>query len=121
LKSFIPLHDIAGGALLSFASALLGKCSSCAPIHHVFFHKYRARSAIRPRNSIYGKERISAMQLADTITSQIGASGVEVSVRKDHAYGWQPTIPAVPSDVIGFQRRADEIAHRLRVRFELRD
>jgi hypothetical protein len=55
------------------------------------------------------------------IASKIGANGVEVSVRKDHAYGWQPTIIAAPSDLIGFQRRADEIAHRLRVRFDLRD
>jgi hypothetical protein len=63
------------------------------------------------------KEPVSATQLAD----MIGASGVEVSVRKDHAYGWQPTIVAAPCDLIGFQRRADEIAHRLRVRFDLRD
>ncbi len=67
------------------------------------------------------KERVSATQLADMINSQIGARGVEVSVRKDHAYGWQPTIVVAPSDAIGFQRRADEIAHRLRVRFELLD
>jgi hypothetical protein len=67
------------------------------------------------------KERVTATQLADMIASKIGASGVEVAVRKDHAYGWQPTIVAAPSDVIGFQRRADEIAHRLRVRFDLHD
>jgi hypothetical protein len=67
------------------------------------------------------KERVNAAQLADLIASQIGASGVEVSVRKDHAYGWQPTIIAAPSDPIGFQHRAEEIAHRLRVRFDLRD
>jgi len=67
------------------------------------------------------KERVSATQLVDMITSQIRVSGVEVSVRKDHAYGWQPTILAAPSDVIGFQRRAEEIAHRLRFRFDLQD
>ena len=67
------------------------------------------------------KEPVSATQLADMINSQIGVRGVEVSVRKDHAYGWQPTILAAPSDVIGFQRRADEIAHRLRFSFDLRD
>ena len=44
------------------------------------------------------KERVSATQLVDMITSQIGASGVEVSVRKDHAYGWQPTILAAPNE-----------------------
>jgi len=54
------------------------------------------------------KERVSATRLADMINSQIGARGVEVSVRKDHAYGWQPTILAAPSNVSGFQRRADE-------------
>jgi len=65
------------------------------------------------------KEQITAAQLADMITRQIGANGVQVFVRRDHAYGWRPTIVAAPSDVIGFQRRADEIAHRLRVRFDL--
>jgi hypothetical protein len=67
------------------------------------------------------RERVSATQLIDMITSQIRVSGVKVSVRKDHAYGWQPTILAAPSDVIGFQRRAEEIAHRLRVKFDLQD
>ena len=67
------------------------------------------------------KERVSATQLVDMITSQIRVSGVKVAVRKDHAYGWQPTILAAPSDVIGFQRRAEEIAHRLRVKFDLQD
>jgi hypothetical protein len=67
------------------------------------------------------KERVSATQLADMIDSKIGANGVEASVRKDHAYGWQHTIIAAPSDLIGFQRRAEEIAHRLRVRFDLHD
>ena len=67
------------------------------------------------------KELASAMQLADMIASNIGASDVEVVVRKDHAYGWQPSVVAAPSDLIGFQRRAEEIANRLRVRFDLRD
>jgi hypothetical protein len=65
------------------------------------------------------KERANAVQLADMIASRIGVSGVEVAVRKDHAYGWLPTIIAAPSDLIGFQRRADELAHRLRASFEL--
>ena len=65
------------------------------------------------------KERITATQLAEMITRQIGANGVQVSVRRDHAYGWQPTIVASPSDLICFQRGADEIAHRHRVRFDL--
>jgi hypothetical protein len=65
------------------------------------------------------KERCSAEQLADMITQKINVAGVEVAVRRDHAYGWVPTVVSAPSDQIGFQRRADEIAHVLRTRFEL--
>ncbi|MEO8318070.1 MAG: hypothetical protein ABI561_07070 [Bradyrhizobium sp.] len=67
------------------------------------------------------KERLSATQLADMITRKIGAAGLEIVVRRDHAYGWQPNVVTAPGDLIGFQRRAEEIAHRLRVEFDLRD
>jgi hypothetical protein len=33
------------------------------------------------------KERAGAMQLAELITDKIGATGLEIVVRKDHAYG----------------------------------
>jgi hypothetical protein len=56
-------------------------------------------------------ERRSAEQLADMIVSVMGLSEVYVGVRKDHAYGWQPTVVSSPSDSIGFQRRVDEIAN----------
>jgi hypothetical protein len=65
------------------------------------------------------KERASAEQLADMITSKIGVAGLEISVRWDHAYGWRPTVVTAPGDHIGFQRRAEEIADHLRARFEL--
>ena len=67
------------------------------------------------------KERRSAEQLADMIVSVMGLSEVYVSVRKDHAYGWQPTVVSSPSDSIGFQRRVDEIANKLRFQFDLRE
>jgi hypothetical protein len=67
------------------------------------------------------RERATAMQLADIITGKIGVGGLEILVRKGHAFGWQPTVVSAPSDLIGFQRRADEIAHRLRVQFDLKD
>jgi len=65
------------------------------------------------------KERCTAEQLADMIVRKINVAGVEVAVRGDHAYGWVPTVVSAPSDPIGFQRRADEIAHILRARFDL--
>jgi hypothetical protein len=65
------------------------------------------------------KDRCSAEQLADMITQKINVTGVDVAVRRDHAFGWVPTVISSPSDQIGFQRRADEIAHVLRTRFEL--
>jgi hypothetical protein len=67
------------------------------------------------------KERLTARQLADMIADKIGAVGLEVAIRKDHAFGWQPTVVAAPGDLIGYQRRAEEIANRLRFQFDLRD
>jgi hypothetical protein len=55
------------------------------------------------------------------IADALGVSEVYISVRKDHAYGWQPTVVSSPGDSIGYQRRVEEIAKRLRVRFDLRE
>ena len=66
------------------------------------------------------KERCSAEQLADMITQKINVTGVDVAVRRDlPPLTGVPTVVSAPSDQIGFQRRADEIAHVLRTRFEL--
>ena len=67
------------------------------------------------------KDRANARQLADMITEKIGVAGLEVVVRKDHAFGWLPTVVAAPGDLIGYQRRAEVIANRLRIQFELCD
>jgi hypothetical protein len=67
------------------------------------------------------KERKTAHQLSDMIVSAIGIGQVHVNVRKDHAYGWQPTVVSSPGDSIGYQRRVDEIANRLRFQFDLRE
>jgi hypothetical protein len=65
------------------------------------------------------KERASGAQLADMITQRIGVAGLEVVVREDHAFGWQPSVTAAPGDLIGYQRLAEEIARRLRIQFDL--
>lgn len=65
------------------------------------------------------KQHRTAQQLADMIAGKIGVSGVQVRVREDHADGWCPTIVAAPSNQLGFQRRAEEIAQRLRLEFDL--
>jgi len=67
------------------------------------------------------KELRTAEQLADMIVAALGVSAVYITVRKDHAYGWQPTVVSSPGDSIGYQRRVEEIAHRLRVEFDLRE
>ena len=67
------------------------------------------------------KEHISATKLADMITGKIGVAGLKIVVRKDHAFGWEPSVTAAPGDLIGYQRRADEIARRLRIQFDLLD
>jgi hypothetical protein len=35
------------------------------------------------------------------------------------SYRWQPIVVSSPGDSIGYQRRVDEIAHRLRFQFDL--
>jgi hypothetical protein len=54
------------------------------------------------------KERCSAEQLARMIVEKINVTGVDIAVRRDHAYGFVPTVVSAPSDQIGFQRRADK-------------
>ena len=66
------------------------------------------------------KEPRTAQQLSDMIVAALGISEVYIRVRKDHAYGWQPTVVSSPGDSIGYQRRVEEIANRLRFQFELR-
>lgn len=67
------------------------------------------------------KEIRSAEQLAGMIEASIGVRDLLVTVRKDHAYGWYPTIVSAPGNSLGFQRRVEEIARNLQVQFELRD
>jgi hypothetical protein len=65
------------------------------------------------------KELKSARELSDLITQIVGVAGVDVTVRSDHAYGWQPTVLSAPGNPIGFQRRVEDIAHRMRARYDL--
>jgi hypothetical protein len=67
------------------------------------------------------KTRKTARELADLIATQIGVGGVAIGVRKDHAFGWQPMIEYAPGNQLGFQRRADEIADRLRQEYDLKE
>jgi hypothetical protein len=67
------------------------------------------------------KERVNARQLADMITEKIGIRNLEIVVHEDHAFGWLPNVVSAPGDLIGYQRRAEEIANRLRMGFDLRD
>jgi hypothetical protein len=67
------------------------------------------------------RELRTAEQLSDMIVSALRVKDVNVQVRKDHAYGWQPIVVASPGDLIGYQRRVEEIANRLRLQFTLRE
>lgn len=67
------------------------------------------------------RERRTAQELADMIVEKIGVRDLYIRVRKDHAYGWEPTVEDAPGDLIGYQRRAEEIASRLRMQYDLRE
>src|ERR1700730_11611026 len=67
------------------------------------------------------KEFRTAQQLSDMIVAALGISEVYIRVRKDHAYGWQPTVVSSRGDSIGYQRRVEEIANRLRFQFDLQE
>jgi hypothetical protein len=73
------------------------------------------------RGQLVAKELRTAEQLSDMLVAALGVSEIEIRVRKDHAYGWQPTVVSCPGDSIGFQRRVEEIANRLRFQFDLRE
>ena len=68
-----------------------------------------------------GMTRKTARELAELIHTQIGVNELLIGVRKDHAFGWQPLVEYAPGNQLGFQRRADEIAERLRQDYELAD
>jgi hypothetical protein len=65
------------------------------------------------------KQQKTAQQLAEIIAGRIGVNGVYIRVREDHSDGWCPTIVSAPSNELGFQRRAEEIARLLRLEFDL--
>ena len=67
------------------------------------------------------REFRTAEQLSEMIVSALAVRDVAVQVRKDHAYGWQPVVVMSPGDLIGYQRRVEEIANRLRLQFSLRE
>jgi hypothetical protein len=67
------------------------------------------------------KTRKSALELAELIRARIGVEELAIGVRKDHAYGWQPLVEYAPGNRLGFQRRADAIAEKLRHEYELAD
>jgi hypothetical protein len=73
------------------------------------------------RGQLVAKELRTAEQLSDMLVAALGISEIEIRVRRDHAFGWQPTVVSCPGDSIGFQRRVEEIAHRLRFQFDLKD
>jgi hypothetical protein len=67
------------------------------------------------------KEYRTVGELSGMIMTALAVKDVAVQVRKDHAYGWQPIVVASPGDLIGYQRRVEEIANRLRLQFSLRE
>ena len=83
--------------------------------------RLRSSSAMSTVTSRLERGMVSAEQLADLIARKINVAGVEIAVRKHHAFGWTPTVLSAPANPISFQRRAEEIAQRLKVQFELQD
>jgi hypothetical protein len=83
--------------------------------------KLNVAGAENQKGIVMAKELRTPQQLSDMIIDVLGVGEVSVRVRKDHAYGWQPTVVSSPGDPIGYQRRVEEIANRLRFQFDLRE
>jgi hypothetical protein len=66
------------------------------------------------------KERKTVDQLSDMIVSAMGSKGVYPCLQR-LCYSWQPTVISSLGDSIGFQRRVDEIANRLRFQFDMQE
>jgi hypothetical protein len=45
------------------------------------------------------KELRTAEELSGMIVSSLGLRETEIQIRKDHAYGWQPTVVACPGEI----------------------
>jgi hypothetical protein len=65
------------------------------------------------------KEKRTARELADMIATKIGVGGVFVTVHKDPAYGWHPTVMTAPAAAVRCQALAEEIAADLRAKYDL--
>ncbi|MGO9847000.1 MAG: hypothetical protein ACLPKT_10480 [Methylocella sp.] len=65
------------------------------------------------------KQKKSAEELADMISARLNIGGVFITVHKDPAYGWQPTVVTRPAAALNAQMAAEEIAKELRVEFDL--
>jgi hypothetical protein len=66
------------------------------------------------------------LRLSHPIPEVIGGqenkrSGAQRFLATKFAYGWKPTVVASPGDLIGYQRRVEEIENRLHFQFALRD
>lgn len=65
------------------------------------------------------KQKKTAQELVDMIESRLNIGGVFISVYRDPAYGWHPTVVTRPAAAINAQLAAEEIAKELRAEFDL--
>jgi hypothetical protein len=65
------------------------------------------------------KSSKTAFELSEIICRIVGIPGMYVTVRQDHALGWQPTVVEAPGNLIFCQRRVEEVAHKLRMQYDL--
>jgi hypothetical protein len=114
------------GAINADASDLLFRPIQVNPLPQTGWDDFSERAKSKylrcaRGDALMAKELRTAEQLSEMLVSALGVREVDVQIRKDHAYGWQPTVVSSPGDLIGYQRRVDEIANRLRFQFALRE
>jgi hypothetical protein len=66
------------------------------------------------------KETRTAFELADVIEAEIGGGNVRVVVIPLPVVGWGVKIISAPAEAVNAQAFVDQIASRLRVKFELK-
>jgi hypothetical protein len=80
----------------------------------------RACQRLRRIYALTQKERKTARELADMIARRLNIGRCFVTVHKDAAHGWHPTVMAAPFSAVQSRETAEKLAADLWEKFDLK-